>query len=154
MKTTLKLDSNKIIQSIKPMNAVNNGPSRPRSSQSRGNFESYSAAGFPYARTHDANLCFDYGAPHTVDITAIFPDFDADENDPMSYDFVLTDEYIKTILESGTKVFYRLGQSIEHSKKKYGVLPPKDFNKWARICEHIILHFNEGWADGYHYGIE
>ena len=51
-------------------------------------------------------------------------------------------------------MFYRLGQSIEHSKKKYGVLPPKDFNKWARICEHIILHFNEGWADGYHYGIE
>lgn len=154
MKTTIKLDSNQMIQPMKPMNAVNNGPTRPRSSQSRGNFESYSAAGFSYARTHDANLCFDYGAPHVVDVTAIFSNFDADENDPMSYDFVLTDEYIKTILESGTKVFYRLGQSIEHSKKKYGVFPPKDFHKWARICEHIILHFNEGWADGYHYGIE
>ena len=154
METTLKLDCNQIVQPIKPMNAVNNGPTLPRATQSRGNFESYSAAGFPYARTHDANLCFAYGAPHTVDITAIFPNFDADENDPASYDFVLTDEYIKTILDSGTKVFYRLGQSIEHSKKKYGVLPPKDFHKWARICEHIILHFNEGWADGYHYGIE
>ena len=109
MKTTLKLDSNKIIQPIKPMNAVNNGPTRPRSSQSRGNFESYSAAGFPYARTHDANLCFNYGAPHTVDITAIFPNFDADEDDPASYDFVLTDEYIKTILGKWNKGVLPLG---------------------------------------------
>ena len=152
--TTIQFDSNKIIQSIKPMNAVNNGPTRPMSTQTRGNFETYSAAGFPYARTHDANHCTSYGAPHTVDITAVFPDFDADENDPSSYDFVLTDEYIKTILDSGTKVFYRLGQSIEHGKKKYGIFPPKDFHKWARICEHIILHFNEGWADGYHYDIK
>ncbi|MBR6633999.1 MAG: hypothetical protein IKL41_00020, partial [Clostridia bacterium] len=33
--------------------------------------------------------------------------------------------------------------------KKHGTLPPKDFKKWAVICEHIIRHYNEGWADGY-----
>ena len=152
--TTILLDHNKIVGDMKLMNAVNNGPTRARSTQSRGNFDTFVAAGFPYVRTHDSNWCPSYGAPHTIDITAIFPNFDADENDPASYDFELTDEYIETILSAGAKVFYRLGQSIEHAKKKYGVMPPKDNHKWARICERIILHYNEGWADGFHHGIE
>ena len=42
---------------------------------------------------------------------------------------------------AGTKVFYRLGHRIEHEVKKYGTLPPKDFKKWAVICEHIIRHY-------------
>ena len=56
--------------------------------------------------------------------------------------------------KAGTKPFYRLGQSIEHQTKKYGIYPPKDFKKWAKICEHIIRHYNEGWANGYRMGIE
>ena len=31
--------------------------------------------------------------------------------------------------------------------------PPKDYAKWARICEHIITHYTEGWADGFNYKI-
>ena len=27
--------------------------------------------------------------------------------------------------------------------------PPPDFKKWAVICEHIIRHYNEGWANGF-----
>ena len=50
---------------------------------------------------------------------------------------------------AGTEPSYRLGQSIEHWIKKYGVNPPKDFAKWARICEHVVRHYNEGWADGF-----
>ena len=48
----------------------------------------------------------------------------------------------------GAKIFYRLGSRIEHEVKKYGTLPPKDYKKWAVICEHIIRHYTEGWADG------
>ena len=138
---------------IKPMHSVNNGPTMPQN-HSFGNFEDYRAAKFPFARTHDASFTPAYGGPHTVDILAVFPDFDRDENDPASYDFDLTDEYMEHILASGTKVFYRLGNRIEHESKRYGALPPKDYAKWARICEHIIRHLNEGWANGHHYGIE
>ena len=60
----------------------------------------------------------------------------------------MTDNYLSTIVEAGTEVFYRLGQSIEQGVKKYGVMPPKDNGKWARICEHVIRHFTEGWAGG------
>jgi hypothetical protein len=52
---------------------------------------------------------------------------------------------------AGVEVFYRLGHRIEHEVKKYGVNPPKDFKKWAIICEHIIRHYTEGWANGFKY---
>ena len=77
---------------------------------------------------------------------------DADENLPESYSFEGTDKYLTSTLETGTQIFYRLGASIEHGQK-YGTYPPRDFSKWARICEHIIRHYNEGWADGFHMGI-
>lgn len=152
----LIIDTNKKYGKFKLLNAVNNGPTykRGNTDQLRSNFETYKAAGIPYARNHDAAFCNIYGGEHSVDISAIFPDFNADVNDPASYDFTLTDEYIEATLDAGTKTYYRLGQKIEHSIKKYGTLPPKDFNKWAEICEHMIRHFNYGWAGGKHYGIE
>ena len=135
---------------VKPMNAVNNGPAvkAPAGDQKRGNFEDYRAARIPFARTHDANMCPNYGAPHTVDISAVFPDFAADETDPANYDFVCTDRYLDCIRRAGSAVFFRLGQSIEHGPKKYGALPPAEFAKWARIAAHVIRHYNEGWGWG------
>ena len=142
---------------FKPLNAVNGGPwcNRKSAWQKRSNFADYKAARIPYTRNHDANLCGSvYGGPYTVDITAIFPRFDADPYDPGSYDFACTDESVLVPLEAGTKTFYRLGQSIEHQVKKHGTVPPADFGKWAVICEHIIRHYTEGWADGFDAGIE
>ncbi len=139
---------------IKLMNAVNNGPSKARSDQTRSNFDEYAALKIPYARVHDAAHCHSYGGPHTVDISAIFPNWEADEKDPKNYDFTLTDEYLSTIRAAGTEPFFRLGQSIEHYIKKYYVHPPKDFAKWARICEHIIRHYNQGWANGFKWNIK
>ena len=47
-----------------------------------------------------------------------------------------------------------MGQTIEHQIKKHGTIPPEDFKKWAIICEHIIRHYNEGWANGYRLNIQ
>lgn len=138
---------------VKPMHAVNNGPKKKGTDQIRGNFDAYKAARIPFARTHDANFAAAYGGPHTVDITAIFPNFEADENDPANYDFACTDDYLATMRAAGTEPFYRLGQTIEHTVKKYGSKPPRDFAKWARICEHVIAHYTEGWAKGYTWDI-
>ena len=123
----ITVNFDRITGPIKPMHAVNNGPSKARSDQSRGNMDAWIEAGIPYARNHDAAFTADYGGEHTVDVGNIFPDFDADVNDPASYDFLLTDLYCQTIQDGGTKVFYRLGNKIEHWAKKYGTLPPKDF---------------------------
>ena len=143
----------KSLKPIKPLNGVNNGPVPARAYQSNSNFKPYKAARIPSARLHDAVFCPSYGGPHVADISGIFPDFDKDENDPASYDFIYTDRLLDTIRKAGTEVFYRLGQSIEHGVKKYHNGPPKDYAKWARICEHVIRHYNEGWADGFRWNI-
>ncbi len=149
----LNIDLTKTNGIIKPMNAVNNGPTAPSIRKSYTSFEAYAALNIPYARNHDASFFGGYGGEHTVDVHRIFKNFDADENDPANYIFEPTDNYVRVTYEAGTRVFYRLGASIEHGYK-YGTKVPKDFAKWARICEHIIRHYNEGWADGFEYGIE
>ena len=148
----VKVDFSTYVGKIKPMNAVNNGP-MAESERGISNFLAYAALEIPYARNHDASFFSGYGGEHTVDVHRIFKNFDADENDPKSYVFEPTDEYTLNTYKADTKVFYRLGASIEHGYK-YGTYPPRDFAKWARICEHIIRHYNEGWADGYRLGIE
>lgn len=149
---TVKIDFSVCTGKIKPMNGVNNGP-MAESERGISNFRAYADLEIPYARNHDASFFEGYGGEHTVDVHRIFKNFDADENDPKSYVFEPTDEYTLNTFKAGTKVFYRLGASIEHGYK-YGTYPPKDFHKWARICEHILRHYNEGWADGFCLGIE
>ena len=110
-------------------------------------------ANIPFSRLHDVGGAF--GSNRYVDIPNIFRDFDADENLPESYDFAFTDELIKGLMEYGVKPYFRLGVTIENQCqiKAYRIHPPKDFAKWARICEHIVRHYNEGWADGFHFNI-
>ena len=137
---------------FKMLNATNGGPwhKRHANDQLRSNFADYKAARMPYSRNHDSAVSGVYGGPYSHDITYIFPNFDADPTDPASYDFACTDESILVCEEAGTKTFFRLGQTIEHQVKKHGTIPPKDFHKWAVICEHIIRHYTEGWADGFY----
>ncbi len=154
--STLKFNLNENGNRIKILNATNGGPwhKRHATDQLRSNLADYKAAKIPYSRNHDSAVCGVYGGPYSHDITCIFPDFDADEYNPASYDFACTDESILVCLEAGTETFFRLGQTIEHQIKKHGTVPPKDFKKWAVICEHIIRHYNEGWADGYKLNIQ
>ena len=148
----LTVDFDKTDGVIKPMNAVNNGPCGSLVRKT-GNAEKYKELHIPYARLHDSAFYSGYGGEWTVDVHRIFRNFDADVNDENSYDFVSTDVYLKNILDAGTQVFYRLGATIEHAKK-CGTYPPKDFEKWARVCEHIIMHYNRGWANGFEMGIK
>ena len=148
---TITFNLQRTFGKFKPLNATNGGPGHKRHAkdQYRSNYTEYKQARIPYSRNHDSNVITVYGGPYAHDITAIFPDFNADENDPNSYDFACTDESILCTLEAGTKTYFRLGQTIEHQIKKHGTIPPKDFSKWARICEHIIRHYTEGWANGF-----
>ena len=152
----LKFDLTQEGKKFKILNATNGGPwhKRHANDQYRSNFADYKAARIPYSRNHDSAVQGIYGGPYSHDITYIFPNFDADPYNPDSYVFPCTDESILVCLEAGTETFFRLGQTIEHQIKKHGTLPPKNFKKWAVICEHIIRHYNEGWADGYNLNMQ
>lgn len=112
----------------------------------------FSDIGIPAVRLHDIEGA--YGNMQFVDVHNIFPDFSADPNDHLSYNFGPTDDYLRAIKESGAKIIYRLGSSIEHYKRKLFIFPPKDYVKWADICEHIIRHYNGGWCNGFYWEIE
>lgn len=151
----LTFDFSESAGKMKPMHAVNNGPVYKFTSNQRiTNIDAFRDAAIPYARTHDASISYDYGGEHVVDINAVFPDFSKDVDDPDSYDFCITDEYLKVMISAGVEPFYRLGSKIEHWPKKYGTLVPEDYEKWAQIAEHIIAHYTEGWADGFRYKID
>ncbi|MBQ2757556.1 MAG: hypothetical protein IJF31_03640 [Clostridia bacterium] len=111
-------------------------------------------ARIPYSRLHDVGGA--YGGNRFVDIPNLFRNFDADENDPESYDFAFTDILLEALAAYGVEPIFRLGVTIENQAhiKAYRINPPKDFAKWARICEHVVRHYNEGWANGYHYNIK
>ena len=147
--TPIKIDFTRTAGSIKPLHGINNSP------LTYGNpLDELKSAGIPYTRMHDTAGAF--GGTYFVDIPNVFPNFDADPADPASYEFAFTDAYFKGLTASGIKIFYRLGVTIENNYKikAYRIHPPKDFEKWARICEGIIRHYNEGWANGFKYGIE
>ena len=58
----LKIDPSEIVGAIKPMNAVNNGPIyTDNADQNLTNLPAFKAANIPYARVHDASICYDYG---------------------------------------------------------------------------------------------
>lgn len=139
------------IGKIKPMHAVGQPPLEFTSTK---HFHYLTEAGIPQSRLHD--VAGAYASNRYVDIPNIFRDFSADENDPKSYCFEFTDILIKALIDANVEPYFRLGVTIENQRliKRFSTYPPADFEKWARICEHIIRHYNEGWANGFHYGIK
>ena len=76
---------------VKPVNGVGQPPILGWSNMSM--FHYLKEAGIPYSRLHDVGGAF--GKNVYVDIPNLFRDFDADENDPASYDFAFTDLLMK-----------------------------------------------------------
>ena len=147
----IKVNFNKIIGRIKPLHGVGQPPFAGADFSMCALLKK---AGIPYSRLHDVGGA--YGGFRWVDIPNIFRDFDADAYDENSYDFTFTDCLIGALIQNGVEPFFRLGVTIENDAliKAYRIFPPKDNKKWAIICEHIIRHYNEGWANGFHYNIK
>ncbi len=132
---------------IRPLHGINKGPLAPG-----GIFDvikEQKELGIPFTRLHDCG----WPNPYVVDHHAVFPNPAADPALPESYDFRLTDEYIDAVRQTGSEPIYRLGESIEHTSVRRHVHPPADMEKWAAVCLGIIRHYNEGWANGFHYNI-
>ena len=78
----------------------------------------------------------------------IFPDWSADPEKSGSYNFAPTDKVLAAIRATGAEVYYRIGRSWGAN-----INPPADFDKFASVAKHIALHYNQGWANGFHYDI-
>src|ERR1035438_5768880 len=80
--------------------------------------------------------------------SVIFPDWGADPEKPASYNFAPTDQVLAAIRASGADIYYRFGRSWGAN-----INPPADFDKFASVVKHIAMHYNQGWANGFHYDI-
>lgn len=85
------------------------------------------------------------GVVKTGNASIIFPDWSADPEKPESYNFGPTDKVIAAIKASGAEVYYRIGRSWGAQ-----IEPPPDFDKFADVVKHIAMHYNQGWANGFH----
>ncbi len=133
---------------LRPLHGVNRGPvDRNWYFDLRPWFQRWQV---PSVRTHD---CI-YNAFDTVDLHYLFPDPDADPEDPGSYAFGLSDDLLAAIRDTGAEIYFRLGETIEHQPRMTWNRP----ERWkpevlARVCVNIVRHYNEGWANGFHWGI-
>ncbi len=111
--------------------------------------------GFKAARTHDWALLNSF--ERVCDYFHIFPLPHLDAKDPRNYWFAPTDYLLKrTREELGLDIFFRLGSSIEHSGHKvhFNTIVPDDFDKVAETFAGTVRHYNNGWANGFEWGIK
>ena len=145
----VQVDFSKANGTIRHLNDVNGGPLCLRGYVDLSAY--YKELGIKYVRLNDVAWTFD----DALNINYVFPRFEADPDQPDNYDFFQTDWYLKSIEALGIEVIYGLSPTAEYPKlPPRHVDPPKDFDKWARICVNVIKHYNGGWANGYHYNIK
>ena len=106
----INVDLTKSVGKIKDMNSVGQPPISGIGYNAYGAFHYLSDVSVKYSRLHDIGGAF--GGNRYVDVPNIFRDFNADENDPASYDFVNTDLLISALVRHGIEPYYRLGVTI------------------------------------------
>lgn len=132
---------------IRAINGMNGGPLINNANNEAIYMDYFRSLRIPAVRHHDAPV--ENPGYALIDVSRIFPLFHADENDPANYIFNATDDYLLMMSELGCQIQYRLGETIEHARRKYRVRPPQDPEKWARIALNIIRHYKSKWANGF-----
>lgn len=75
--------------------------------------------------------------------TSLFPRWDANVDDPASYDFAATDSWVEAVHAAGAEVMFTVASSIPQNK-----LPAEDVEVYGQVVEHIVRHYSQGWAGG------
>ncbi len=146
---TVNIDFSAKCGRAKPVVGLSGGPLFDR--EGRLDFtEEYKELAPPAVRIADSQ-CGEWGF---LDIHNVFPDFALDEAMPLSYNFAAADKLVLAAKDTGAEIFLRLGESPEPYEVKQYTRPPRDREKWARICERIVAHYNQGFAAGYKLGIK
>lgn len=137
----VSVDFSQVIGRIKPLNDLHSAPLCARGAVDLS--EHYRALGVNNIRLHDAPWTFDC----VQDINYVFPRFDADPEDPANYDFFQTDHYVRSAVNLGANVIFRLGYSAEWDRTPpRHNQPPASLDQWTRICRQVVRHYTQAWA--------
>ncbi len=154
----IEVDAGKVVGEIRSLQGVNCGPAPlvPRLAHVG---PQYRDLRIDLVRTHDffgpADIDAAWPDPDRIARSvradgskSIFPNWEADPEKESSYNWGPTDEVLRAIVDCGAEVFYRIGRSWSADPS-----PPPDFEKYANIVKHVAMHYNDGWANGFHYKI-
>jgi hypothetical protein len=155
---TVEVDAGQVVGVIRSLQGVNGGPAGMRPGTPLLSRQ-YRDLRIDLVRTHDFFGPVDIDAKWTNPdpiakwvqadgSKSIFPHWEADPEKESSYNWGPTDRVLGAIVGCGAKVFYRIGRSWSADPA-----PPPDFDKYANIVKHVAMHYNDGWAHGFHYKI-
>ncbi len=165
----MQVDAGKVIGQIRSYQGVN-GPPTPVMAGLPNLVRQYRELRVDQVRTHDfmgpteIDSKFEYTNKDLADLipdsaqragvvkagnaAIIFPDMSADPENPASYRFGPTDKVLAAIRATGAEIYYRIGRSWGAEMN-----PPANFDKYVSVVKHIAMHYNQGWANGFHYQI-
>jgi len=147
------IDFNTELGRLKDLGGVNTGPGN--------SLQGYKDAGIYLIRTHDSYGPTDYDFYTTFyNKTTLSFDSDFDPTNPVHYKWVSsnTDAVISAIEENGFETYFRIGVSWPSEQRKSPTAPPLDpdginFTKFAELVKRTVMHYNEGWDNGFEYDI-
>jgi len=161
---SIEVDASRVTGAIRSFQAVNGGP-LPRLPDAPDLSARYKDLKIDLVRTHDL-----YGpteidshfedkfferlisdpAPRSrfvqeANRDVIFPNPDANPEDPRSYNFHATDRIVSGIRALGANVYFHIGRSFG----AVGVDAwPVNETKFFAILKHVAMHYNRGWDNG------
>ncbi len=131
---------------MKPVSSVNVGPVT-YAGLGADFTDEYKEMNIPAVRTHSST--YPTGLGSIVDLHSLFPDFSLDESLEESYSFSSSDAYFSSVRNAGCEIFLCIGETADTYFSRPDYIASLDPYKIARIAEHIIAHYNEGWASGF-----
>lgn len=151
----VRVDAARVIGRVRSFQGVNAGPS-PLVDGLADVSQGYKDVGIDLVRVHDffgpGDIDARWTHPDRIAMSvgasgakAVFPNWDADPEEESSYNFGPTDRVIQAIVSCGAEVYWRIGRSWSADPQ-----PPADFDKFANIVKHVAMHYNQGWANGFH----
>src|SRR5262245_2096522 len=155
---TVQVDAGKITGAIRSFQGANAGP-LPLSPLLPNVSRQYKEMRIDLVRTHDffgpTDIDAKWPKPDPIakavkadGANAIFRDWNADPEKEESYNFAPSDKVIGAIVNCGAGVYYRVGRSWSDAHS-----PPAAVEQFASIVKHVAMHYNDGWANGFHYGV-
>ncbi len=146
---TIDVDLDATVGTVRALNGVQGGPAGINEGDPDLSTY-YLEAAVPLVR-----LPQDDGFSYTLG--GIFPDADADPNDPASYEFGPIDASVGAIVDIGADVLWEATYDIGGGDSWVGCCmtgtAPTDLEKWGNVVEHVLMHFNDGWADGHNWNV-
>jgi xylan 1,4-beta-xylosidase len=141
------VDAQQVVGTIRSLQGAHFDPGPAKAALSN----AYVDIGVDAIQTHDAGGVMGSGSGD-VDgpgRSRMVPSLTADPAAESSYNFGPTDTLLENIRGAGSEIWFRVGRSNITN----GNTVPPDYDKYAEFVKHIVMHYNQGWANGFMYGI-